>query len=632
MIIYTAFVLWGNDWARLLFTAWGAAFALFFAMFSVALFFGKSLFSADFRHQSGELFGDPPATIPSGQHQRKDVNSLYIAPTFHRVHPTAGLRLSENEPLKAQSFEVFERLIFDPESCQYIVLLAEAGMGKSSFFPGYQNWRRRRLLRRGHFVMLNLGMPDVDYRIAQIENPEQTILFLDALNEDIRAEDHPAARLRQLMHHTRKFARVVFTDRRRAFPRFAETQTESNVYRLVDQPKTVDDRYHFNLFYLSPFDAGQVSAYLNRRFNFTQPSKRKNAHGLIRRLSRFPMAPIYLNYIPDLLESKRSFHHTFEVFDAIIDVSARRETRQLADVSPDQLSEFWEILAVDIYVNRKQRLLERISRPDFLKLAARQQLALEKWQPTEKSLLRRDSNGFYHFEHRTFMEYLFFKRFLKGDPSCRKIRWSDQMQLFLREHLRKTIVEDGDIVPYEMSGVDFSLFQKKLRAVPLQETILRDLQRESLKEMLRRHHFFDQKYHPAGRGLAHIYEPRDFGSDAVVIDHATALMWQPAGSVFPTTHASTSGYLNLINQHKFAGFEDWRLPTLEEAMSLATRRANPLFHIDNTFDFQQQTIWTSDLGPPQTAWGVDYLHGACFREKISQRHFVRAVRTAYDTV
>jgi len=632
MIIYTAFVLWGNDWAKLLITEWGAEFSLFFAMFSVALFFGKSLFSADFRHQSGELFVDSPATIPSGQHQRKDVNSLYIAPTFRRAHPTAGLRLSKKEPLESQSFEVFEQLIFDPESCRFIVLLAEAGMGKSSFFPGYQNWRRQRLLRQGRFVMLNLGMPDVDERIAQIMNPEQTILFLDALNEDIRAEDHPAARLRQLMHHTRKFARVVFTDRRLPFPEFVEDPPESNVYRLVDQTKSVENRYHFNLFYLSPFDAGQVSAYLNRRFNFTQPSKRKNAHRLIRRLSRFPMAPIYLNYIPDLLESKRRFHHTFEVFDAIIDVSARRETRQLADVFPDQLSEFWEILAVDIYLNRKHRLLERIPRPDFLKLAARQQLALEKWQPTEKSLLRRDSNGFYHFEHRTFMEYLFFKRFLKGDPSCRKIRWSDQMQLFLREHLRKTIVEDGDIVPYEMSGVDFSLFQKKLRAVPLQETILRDLQRESLKDMLRHYHFFDQKYHPAGPGLAHIYEPRDFGSDAVVIDHATGLMWQPSGSVFPTTHASTNGYLNLINHQKYGGFADWRLPTLEEAMSLMTRNVHGFLHIDKCFDFQQRTIWTCDLGAPQTAWGVDYLNGACFREKTGQRHFVRAVRNAYNTV
>lgn len=632
MIIYTAFVLWGNDWAKLLITEWGAEFSLFFAMFSVALFFGKRMFSADFRHQSGELFVDSPATIPSDRHQRKDVSSLYIAPTFRRAHPIAGLRLSANEPLEAQSFEVFERLIFDSESCKYFVLLAEAGMGKSSFFQGYQHWRRQRLLRRGRFVMLNLGMPNVDHRIEQIANPEQTILFLDALNEDVRAEDHPAARLRQLMHHTRKFARVVFTDRQRTFPKFVEDPPGGNVYRLVEQPKSADHRYHFNVFYLSPFDARQVRAYLNRRFNFTQPSKRKNAHRLIRRLSRFPMAPIYLNYIPDLLESNRRFHHTFEVFDAIIDVSARRETRQLAHVSPDRLSEFWEVLAVDIYLNRKHRLLERIPRSDLLKLAARQQLTLEKWQPTEKSLLQRDSNSFYHFEHRTFMEYLFFKRFLKGDPACRKIRWSDQMQLFLREHLRKTIVEDGDIVPYEMTGVDFSLFQKKLRVVPLQETLLPDLQGESLATMLRRNQFFDRKLHPGGRGLVHIYEPRDFGGDSVVIDHATALMWQPAGSAFPTTHASANGYLNLINQHKFAGFEDWRLPTLEEAMSLVTRRANPRFHIDNTFDFQQQTIWTCDLSTPEIAWGVDYLNGACFREKISHRHFVRAVRMAYDTV
>ncbi len=630
MIIYSAFVLWGDSWAELSITAWGAEIPLIFGMSFFALFFGKKLFSSDFRYQGGELFIEPPATIPSVKRRRSSLKSLYITPTFRRAHPTAGLQLGENHSHTGETFGIFDQLIFDPESCKYIVLLAEAGMGKSSFFTGYQNWRRRRLLRQGHFRMLNLGMPNVEYQIAQITNPEQTVLFLDALNEDARAAENPAARLRQLMHCTRKFARVVFTDRRRVFPEFVEDPPDSHVYRLVNQCDIADNRYHFNLFYLRPFNTDQVNEYLKRRFNFTQRSKREGANILIKHLSRFPMAPIYLNYIPDLLESNRQLNHTFEVFDAILEVSARRETRQIANASPDQLSEFWQVLAVNIYLNRKHRLMERIPRVDFIKLAAQQQLALGKWQPTEKSLLRQDSHGFYHFEHRTLMEYLFFKRFLNGDPSCRNVRWSDQMQLFLREHLRKTIKEDGEVVPYDMNGVDFSLFQKKLRAVPLQETWLRDLQPDPLNDMLRRHQFFDQKHSPNGSGLAHIYEPRDFGSDAVVIDHATGLMWQPSGSIFSTTHASANGYLDLINHHKFAGFENWRLPTLEEAMSLMTRRVNGALHIDNVFDFQQRTIWTCDLGSPQTAFAVDYLNGTYFQVKTSERHFVRAVRKAYD--
>jgi len=60
-------------------------------------------------------------------------------------------------------------------------------------------------------------------------------------------------------------------------------------------------------------------------------------------------------------------------------------------------------------------------------------------------------------------------------------------------------------------------------------------------------------------------------------------MWQKGGSSGLMTFTDAKQYAHRINSEKFAGFNDWRLPTVEEAMSLMEPQAYDGPHINPKF-------------------------------------------------
>lgn len=138
------------------------------------------------------------------------------------------------------------------------------------------------------------------------------------------------------------------------------------------------------------------------------------------------------------------------------------------------------------------------------------------------------------------------------------------------------------------------------------------------------------------RIINHNYRLDTIKDDTVVIDNVTGLMWHQSGSEAGTTWKDAEKWVNSINSKGYAGFTDWRFPTLEEAASLLqTEASDNGLYIDTLFDKKQKYIWTGDRYVDPDWWYVDFDEGKIiwsskwiygFNRNL-RINFVRPVRT-----
>ena len=152
------------------------------------------------------------------------------------------------------------------------------------------------------------------------------------------------------------------------------------------------------------------------------------------------------------------------------------------------------------------------------------------------------------------------------------------------------------------------------------------LSSDDVKAMLKKLNFFDSTKNEKGRGFANQYKAETIEVDKVVFDDASGLMWQQSGSPNYMEFDAAKKWIADLNKKGFAGFHDWRLPTLEEAMSLMepAKNENGLY-IDPIFDSNQKWIWTCDpVQGASSAWVVSFSDGVCYYYQFFI--YVRAVR------
>jgi serine/threonine-protein kinase len=137
----------------------------------------------------------------------------------------------------------------------------------------------------------------------------------------------------------------------------------------------------------------------------------------------------------------------------------------------------------------------------------------------------------------------------------------------------------------------------------------------------------------AGRvfGLTDLQRPATYiessfeRSGGTVTDRTTGLVWQQGGSPYPLPWTEAQLYVDTLNKTESGGFDDWRLPTLNELLSLLDD--SDLQPEASLFSTREKWFWSCDLHGKIERWYVNLDMGYAATQDMGCLNYVRAVRT-----
>jgi len=165
------------------------------------------------------------------------------------------------------------------------------------------------------------------------------------------------------------------------------------------------------------------------------------------------------------------------------------------------------------------------------------------------------------------------------------------------------------------------------------------LSEDAVRTMVKKYDFFDSEWNPNGTFANGFID----NGDGTLTDKATGLMWEGGGSPSARIFKRSEFYVKKLNEDKFAGYSDWRLPTVEELASLLKKDENNLIHIDPLLAKKQRSCWSADMAPDfdinrpmRQVWVVSFKKGKIRIETLAnevwshrppEHNYVRAVRS-----
>lgn len=114
-----------------------------------------------------------------------------------------------------------------------------------------------------------------------------------------------------------------------------------------------------------------------------------------------------------------------------------------------------------------------------------------------------------------------------------------------------------------------------------------------------------------------------------VLDEATGLIWQRYPSGRPVVQEAAAEMVSALNEFRFAGIDGWRLPTVNELLSL-TRNPPPGTDGRDSSPFPEDRdwFWSCDRRSAATSWYVNTCLGFAGWQSNDCRFAVRAVASA----
>lgn len=184
--------------------------------------------------------------------------SHYIEPDCSQTDPSNESDLRHVADLRESIYSAVDRFADQPGQRKYLMILADSGMGKSSFCLNY--FAHRRKSKTGDSVaLISLALPDAFGDIGLIRNPRDTILLLDALDADPEAIVRFGERLRELLSKTVRFKKVIITCRSQFYLDDQSIPVETGQHVIT--PRKVGEGGTYKIFhqYLMPLSLDQIN-------------------------------------------------------------------------------------------------------------------------------------------------------------------------------------------------------------------------------------------------------------------------------------------------------------------------------------------------------------------------------------
>lgn len=354
----------------------------------------------------------------------------YISTQYQNVSPSEdeepGRRYIAAAKNKLIPLFLQKAFLHGKDNNKYYLILADTGMGKTTFlinlYISYKNQWNFFNKPRPEIKLIPLGSPDALAAIQLIGNPQNTILLLDAFDEDVKALHHYKSRMEEILAVVKDFHEIVITCRTQFFPSQKEEPYETGHITFGESGE-----YKFQKLYISVFQDKDIKDYINKRFPIYQQSNRRKARRITKKSPNLVMRPMLLSHIEDLLDRPNEYEFSFEIYEQMVKKWIEREAKKAGIVEKYRniekykalLKAFSQQLAVDMYKNRVERngyfigKAEEYGRQIAEIVEGSSNPEMDETDRRSRSMLNRDAEGKYKFAHKSIMEYFLVKEMLE---------------------------------------------------------------------------------------------------------------------------------------------------------------------------------------------------------------------------
>ncbi|MFH2059689.1 MAG: hypothetical protein ABIJ59_12410 [Pseudomonadota bacterium] len=372
----------------------------------------------------------------SNMYDKQTINQAlksYIPPKFQEIHPNKRATKGKYRIRRKDLTTAVDLFLDHKVPCRHLLLLADSGMGKTCFALNFYIHNKNRPKKNRHkIVLIPLRLPNADQLILSLPDQNDCVLFLDALDKDIKAFQKPHERIRQIIDQTSKFKRVIITSNLNFIPAIRHLPTQKG-YEIIE-PKNINDNriYRLRRFYMSPMTLSDVKKNLNAKIPFWQKNLRKKIEELIRENPSLDITHLMLNYLIEIIQEDPNILSKNDVYKAML---KKRMNHELHWEDKTLFNQFLQKLATDLYLRWIQTGEESISIDTLGQKARTWGITLHDFTNDMQSVLNQGSSGLLRFTHRSIMEYLFVQQLISGDKSCYQVPLTDLMKKFLFEIL-----------------------------------------------------------------------------------------------------------------------------------------------------------------------------------------------------